>query len=111
MSSIEPELEALLRSFFRERIVPAAERLRESGGVSLASTRDASAASYYHRRDDGGTYVEVLDPDRMVERLREIMADEPEMLSLAEPLIALAVRLKQFESREEDVSPFVYAMF
>jgi hypothetical protein len=111
MSSIETDRDALLRAFFHERLVPAAERLREAGVRPFPLEPDPEAETYYRRREDDGDYIESLEPGALAERLKRLWADEPEMLALVDPLLELASRLGERAEEPAEVSPFVYAMF
>jgi hypothetical protein len=102
-----------LRSVYRERLIPAAERLRAEGVSFYAAGPDGDAMSYYVPRVDDGDYVTSFDSASLAQELRRTWsADELGPLAeLAEPLATLAEELRASSEQADDVSPFIYAMF
>lgn len=102
--------EELLKTFYRERLLPLAEIARERGVEFFPLAKDEAAESYYHDRNDDGNYVHEIDADP-VNELKTLWQDLPELAALAEPIVSLAESIKEDEETSEEVSPFIYAMF
>jgi len=106
-------------AFFREVLVPAALRERETGREFFALHPDASVESYYvepmkseMRPED----FELRAADSVEEFVRELSAlwtseGREELASMAQRLAALASEVREDEEQREDVSPFMYVMF
>src|SRR5262245_58714530 len=101
----------LLRDFYRDRLLPLALIARERGLEFFPLSGDASAASYYKDRIDGGNYVHEIDSANLASELESMWQDFPELAALSRPLVELADKIKEDEGSTEDVSPFIYAMF
>ena len=106
-------------AFFREVLVPAALRERESGRECFALRPEAGAESYYveptkslMRPEDfelrAGESVEGF-----VRELAALWASEgrEELALMAPRLAALAAEVSEDEEQPDDVSPFMYVMF
>lgn len=109
MSSTDTDKQKALRVFFREQLVPLAASC--AGGARLPLKGDPSIASYYRRRDAEAQYVFELDTANAEAHLAEMWRDEPELLAVVRPLIALAESLSERSEASAEISPFVYAMF
>jgi hypothetical protein len=109
MSSTE---EAKLRAFFREKLVPAAIKLRERGVELFPVGPDPDAESWWEPGPTEEEFVE-LAPEEIEAALvaRWQAADLPELVALAEPLMKLARELEVTEEPSSEVSPFVYVMY
>ncbi len=103
--------EELLKTFYRERLLPLAEIARGRGVEFFPLAKDEAAESYYHDRNDDGNYVHEIDAADPAAELKTLWRDLPELAALAEPIIALAESIKEDEETSEEVSPFIYAMF
>jgi hypothetical protein len=99
-----------LRHFFRERIVPAAGRLRDRGVTFFPLEPDRSAESYWSVRRRGEPYIFQIGDDLGAE-LRDIWRESPELQSLADDLAAMSRRMADEGQDRADVSSFIYAMF
>ena len=111
----EPDNE--LVAIFEREFVPVARRLSEQGIETLVTGFDAECASYYiprKRKQLSRADFELnLDDLEEVKRyFRSGWTDaESEILSdLLEQILALSVNYESVQI-DEDVSPFVYAMF
>lgn len=113
MNLTEIEKEKLLDTYFDDKLLPIGEKIKEREIKLFAFSPDASASTYYHERKDDGEYVHEIDFEQPASELSVILTDKdlPELAELAESLVALAGILQSQEEIEEDVSPFVYAMF
>lgn len=102
-----------VRRFYREHLLPAAERLR-TRGVSFfpLAPDDAEETWYQPPPADVPEFVEV-EPEQCEARLRQAWQAQglPELAALAGPLMALARDLEMDEEQSADVSPFVYVMY
>jgi hypothetical protein len=108
------EKEELLKTFYRERLLPLAAAAREKGIDFFPLAGDESAESYYIDRDDSGNYVHEINSVDLAGELEKLWSDFPELAALAalaEPLVELAEAIKEDEESTEEISPFIYAMF
>jgi hypothetical protein len=112
MSSTDERAFERARELFEAHAVPAGERLRERGAALLPAA-GSSAASHWEkhpgtplvRADDGANIGDALSARWSAEGLDEL-------LELADGLRELAEELKRTQSeQDEDVSPYIYAMF
>ncbi|HET7229095.1 MAG TPA: hypothetical protein VFJ16_03800 [Longimicrobium sp.] len=104
--------QARLEAFFDGRLVPAARSLRERGVSFFPLAPEARAPTYWRARDDGGDYLDSVEPGEVAGRLREMWAEHPELLALVDPLLELAAELgDQSDEQSAEISPFVYAMY
>jgi hypothetical protein len=101
--SIEQK-EKILRAFYRERLLPLAEKSLEFFPLG----KDESAASYYIERNDDGSYIHEIDAPNLRGELEKLWQEFPE---LAGPIVELAEVVKEDEEASDEVSPFIYAMF
>jgi len=113
-------LDARLRTFFRKRVLPLAERTRARRERRLPAGRDAAAASYYEpaRRPHlapadfvraSGLTTETLDA-----KLCELWQQrgDGELAELAPELARLARDCAtEMVEQGEELSPFVYVMY
>jgi hypothetical protein len=106
-------------AFFREVLVPAALRERESGREFLALRPDAAAESYYvepTKREMRPEDFELRAADSLEDFVRELAAlwsseGREELAAMAPRLAALAAEVRTDEEQTDDVSPFMYVMF
>ena len=112
MSLTDTEKEKLLLSYFNESLLPVFEKMSERGIEFFPMFSDESAESYYQERDDGD-YVHEINFKEANSELKDILKTDnlPELEKLAESLISLAEILQEQEETQDEVSPFVYAMF
>lgn len=110
MSSTDRRREELALRFFRDRLVPAAARLRARQARLLTDGPDATATTYYGTRPTGEQYVFDLGVP-LTDALRRQWKDYPELAGLAEELSQLARELRHDTEQSGEVSPFIYAMF
>jgi hypothetical protein len=109
----------LAADFFREVLVPAAQRERESGREFFALRPDASAESYFvepTKRELRPEDFELRAGESVEEFVRELAAlwsseGREELASMAPRLAALAAEVREDEEQPDDVSPFMYVMF
>ena len=101
-----------LRTFFREKLVPAAMKLRERGVDLFPTGPDPDAESWWEPGPTEEEFVE-LSPEQVEAALaaRWLAADLPELAALAGPLMELARELEITEEPSSEVSPFVYVMY
>ena len=99
-----------LGQFFRERIVPAAQTLRERGVSFFALEPDRAATSYWKSRPQGEAYVFAIGDDIGGE-LHELWREHPELHALAGDLATMTRTLAERREESADVSSFIYAMF
>lgn len=112
MKLTDSEKDELLHSFYREKLVPLAEKYRAAKRDFFPLKFDENAESYYKDRSDDGNYIHEINYDDLEGELREIWNDDLEELrELAAPLVELARLLEEREETSADVSPFIYAMF
>lgn len=99
-----------LRRFFHERIVPAAESLRERGVGFFEREPDRTRSSYWaaRPRDDG--YIFQIGED-LAGELFEIWHKHPELQALADDLATMTRTMAEGREESADVSSFIYAMF
>jgi hypothetical protein len=106
----EDTRETALHQFFQERIVPAAERLRERGISFFALAPDRAAQSYWVTRPRGQGYIFQVGEDLSGE-LHEMWRSHPELQALADDLASMSRTMAQRSEQTSDVSAFIYAMF
>ena len=105
--------DAKLRRFFRDRIVPAAERLRERGCSFLSEGPDPEAGSWWVEGSGEEPVLIDFEADEAAEILHARWMSEgyPELAELAAPLIELAEALRTTQEESGEVSPYVYVMY
>ncbi len=112
MSLTDEQKKERVRAFFKEKLVPAAEKLRKRGirffplGFEEQSTWYAKCASCVPELDElSGENVEL--------RLRHLWETEslPELAELAGPLVQLAKDLEAKPDDKGEISEFIYEMF
>jgi len=99
-----------LRCFFRERIVPAAEALRERGVSFFALEPNRGQLSYWNSRPPGGDYIFEISDDLRRE-LHQMWREYPELQALADDLASITRTMAERREESADVSSFIYAMF
>ncbi|MFN2399732.1 MAG: hypothetical protein ABR543_14005 [Gemmatimonadaceae bacterium] len=115
MSLTDSERAELLRQFYVEHMLPAAERLRQRQVrfFSLAPDRKDPPSTYYEARRDSTTasYVFELENLPAASWLRVRWQEYPELMAMLEPLVELSRAIEQSEEESGEVSPLIYAMF
>lgn len=104
----------LLADFYSRHLVPAAQALRARGADVFPVGPEENSESHYLERDGTSDYVLAYDGDRFGSDLAQRWSTGgfPELLELVEPLVALAQQLEDVRAPgDDDVSPFIYAMF
>lgn len=118
MSSTDPD--QALREFFQNVLLPLAKKCEAEGASTLELQADADAESYYVKRVETTTSREVFESaSGMIDEatLREAMQafwksqGDEDLAAIAGPLAKLAQQLKTTEEQNEEVSPFIYAMY
>jgi hypothetical protein len=101
-----------LRRFFREKLAPVAQKLRERGVDLFPMGPDPDSESWWEPGPTEEPFVE-LAPEEVEAALaaRWQAADLPELVALAGPLMELARELEITEEPSSEVSPFVYVMY
>ena len=99
-----------LRRFFHERIVPAAESLRERGVFFFALEPDRTQRSYWNTRPRSEGYIFEIGDD-LAGELHELWREYPELQALASDLAAMTRTMADRREESADVSSFIYAMF
>lgn len=99
-----------LRRFFRERIVPEAEALRQRGVAFFPLAPDRTESSYWAARPRGEGYIFQVGEDLEGE-LRDLWRDVPELQGLAHDLATMTRLMAEWREETADVSSFIYAMF
>jgi hypothetical protein len=110
MLSIEQK-EKILRAFYREHLLPLADKAKERGIVFFPPGKDEGTESYYIERQDDGSYIHEIDAANLTKELENLWQDFPELAALAGPMVELAETVKEDEESTDEVSPFIYAMF
>jgi len=103
--------EKILRAFYRERLLPLAEIAAGRGIEFFPLAPDPAAESYFKERNDDGNYVHEIDSADLAGELEKLWQDLPELAALAGALVSLAESIKEDEETQEEISPFIYAMF
>ena len=121
MTDHKPDaLDRRLHGFFRERVLPLAERTRERRQRLLPKGPDAYRASYYEparRREMAPTdftRASGLTPETLEQQLRGLWQErgDAELAELAPELARLArACAADMVEQGEDLSPFVYVMY
>jgi hypothetical protein len=102
-----------LIEFYRERLLPLAELVRERGVEIFPVGPETGKESYFVDRKAEDDYIHSIDATDLANELRAMWEDDaiPHLPELAEPLVQLANRLHQKNQDVDEVSPFIYAMF
>jgi len=108
-----------LCSFFLEKLVPAAQKLRQrkvtlSSSDMNAKPEDGNIDSWYVLCAEEHHKLNKLNPANLGDGLRQLWSSQrlPELVSLVEPLVDLSQRLECSVSVDlGKPSPFIYAMF
>ena len=110
---MRPTDEKILRRFFAEKLVPAAEALRARGVRFFPLGPEAESGTWYVPVPEGEPDFFEVDEAALAEILRERWEVEsfPELAALATPLIKLSSQLEVTEKEMPDISPFVYVMY
>jgi hypothetical protein len=106
----DDERERELRRFFHERIVPAAESLRERGVSLFALQPDRTVRSYWSTRPRGEGCIFQIGDD-LAGELHTMWRNDPELQALAGDLAAMTRAMAERREESADVSSFIYAMF
>jgi hypothetical protein len=93
--------------FFRERLVVAAERLRQRG-VRFFALGPEPADTWWVPVAHSQALEPLSDP---AARLKELWADVPELAELADELLALAEAQRPTSESDGSVTPLIYVMF
>jgi hypothetical protein len=104
------ERETALRAFFHERLVPAAEALRERRVSFFPLEPDRAAGSYWNVRPSAQGYIFAVGDD-LAGEMHEMWRDLPELQALADDLASMTRTLAERRQESADVSSFIYAMF
>lgn len=115
----EQDKERRASAFFREVLVPAALRERESGREFFALRPDEAAESYYVEPTKGLMRPEDFElragesVENFVRELAALWTSEglEDLAAMAPRLAALAAEVREDEEQPDDVSPFMYVMF
>jgi len=113
-STRNPDPDARIDAFFRERLVPAAEALRARGASFFALRPEDRADSFYepcvHASE---SELQELEADQIAAALVERWTRQglPELAGLVEPMMTLAREVGPREDESGEVSPFIYVMF
>ncbi len=102
----------LLKDFWEQRLVPAAEKLRARGVRFFELAPDPAVASYYTAPNADEIFF-TIEPEQCEAQLGEMwrQQDLPELAALSGALVALAGPLAPKEDDRGDISPFIYVMF
>ena len=105
--------DARLRRFFRDRIVPAAEQLRERGCSFFAEGPDPEASTWWESGSEEEPALIEFEADDAARILHARWTSDgvPELADLAAPLLELAEELKTTQEESGEVSPYVYVMY
>ena len=111
MSSTDDQAFEAAGRLFRDHAVPAGESLR-ARGVELLPGDEPGAATHW-RAHPGTSLVRADDGTDVGAALAARWRDEGlgELVPLAEGLSQIAERLQQADTPEEEISPYIYAMF
>jgi hypothetical protein len=97
-------------AFFRDKIVPAAEKLRARGVRFFPLGPDAEEGSWFVPYS-AATDEEIDAEGPSAGRLEVLWAEHPELAELARPLFALAEEIHRAATEESELSPCMYVMF
>lgn len=115
MSLTDADRDELLRQFYKEWLLPTAERLREPQVrfFALAPDREDPPSTYFEARRDSATASYVFEPENhsVASWLRARWEEHPELLAMVEPMLELSREMEQREEESGEVSPLIYAMF
>ena len=114
MSLTDPtQDDARLEDFFKQQLVPIAEKLRENDIQLLALEFSDNESSWYVPYVDEGPEVFSFDVDQLEQELRDLWRDQQDavLLELKKSLANLARDLYRESEDDDDVSPFVSVMF
>lgn len=102
----------LLARFYREHIIPIAEKVAANGIELFPLGPDDSSESYFVDREPGESYLHTVDNSNLNSELTALWSSDrvPGMKDLAVPILELAEKLRE-KAQSDDVSPFIYAMF
>ena len=105
--------EKILRCFFAENLVPAAEALRARGVRFFPLGPEAETETWYVPVPEGEPDFFEIDEAALAEILHERWEAEcfPELAALAMSLLELSGQLEVTEENMPDISPFVYVMY
>lgn len=96
--------------FFREKLVPAAERLRERGVQFFPLAPVPEQCTWFvPYRVSPEDELDAVGPTS--DRLVALWAEIPELAELAPALFALAQEIHPLQSEKAEVSPCFYVMF
>ena len=96
--------------FFCEEILPITESINNPERW-FPSGQDDSLETYWQQPTPHSAFEVVeVDLDNLEETLSQLWQDEPELQRLAPSLSALAKKLRR-EEADDEISPFIYAMF
>lgn len=114
MSSTEKsadEWDCRIRKFFDEKMIPAAQKLRDRGVVFYAPVPDSSSRSYFAAYQSDRPVFEI-ETSAIPTLLKHHWEKDglTELIDLVDPLLELASAVAD-QSSPEDVSPFIYVMF
>ena len=113
MGNIDKERDEQLRIFFKERIVPLADKMRRDGSNAIETELDPNASSYFVHRESGEDYIYQIDRDSIERELQQLwqVSPVPGLAELATEIVDLAESMQDDTEISDEVSPFIYAMF
>jgi hypothetical protein len=112
------EHDAALARFFREHMLPLAERVKAGGDV-FPMRPDARCETYFIERSkrtatkaDFETPA-MRSPEELAAKLAAMWRErgDPELVELAPQMQTLAAALAKAHQKQDDVSPFIYVMY
>lgn len=119
MNSTDPALSSASSSFFLERLLPLARRLRAEKGALLPLGPEAGAGSYFLKRSRTTMAPAEFELPRLnaAASLAEALAElwrrrgRPELAPLAAEMAGWVESLRQTDPQSGEVSPFIYVMY
>jgi len=102
---------ARLHKFFRSKLVPAAEKLREQRRVFFPQGPDDDAESWYQQPPEDDELFDLDDGWETALKELWVSEDLEALLALVDSLSQLAADLRTRDREQEEVSPFIYVMY
>jgi len=102
----------LLDALYENHLAVTAEKLRERNVEFFPLKPDSKQESYFQDRATGPIHTIQVEQETIAEQLRQHWEAQglSELTALIEPLLQLSQELRE-EEAEQEVSPFIYAMF
>src|SRR5262245_51467497 len=110
MRLTDEEKWARVRTFFKEQLVPVAEKLRSSG-IRFFPLAFEGETTWYTKYAAPTPELDEFRDEEVELRLRRLWGAMPDLAQLADPLVQLAKELEAEPDDTGQVSDFIYEMF